>query len=158
MKKLAFLLAVVLCINMLGSVMVFAGGEWYPLSPKGWRFRIDPPNAGYDQQEYHVHVEYKGKEVGTESVTGKTSHGRTLKDVDNKIKKQIKDHKKYKDAKKKQKELEDAKKKIKAKKLNLWKPVDIIIAIGIIIFCTATWFFPGDDVFAWGNFLRALGI
>lgn len=34
---------------------------------------------------------------------------------------------------------------------------DVVIAIGIVIACTATFFFQGDDIAAWINLLRALG-
>lgn len=68
----------------------------------------------------------------------------------------VKAHKDYKNAQEKQKKLDKAAKEIKDKKVNMSKTTDIIIAIAIVVAATATFFFPGDDVAAWGLLLRAI--
>lgn len=61
--------------------------------------------------------------------------------------------------KRNKKKLNDAKKEIKKKKLKIdWKHIaDVVIAIGIVVVATGTFFFQGDDMAAWINFLRAIG-
>jgi anti-sigma28 factor (negative regulator of flagellin synthesis) len=125
----------------------------------GWKFRVDPPHTGSDTGKYHVHVNYGNKEVGSEAVDGSKSHGDNMNNVPNSVKKKVKNHPEYKKGQEKQKKLDAAKSQIKSRNLKIdwWHIADVIIAIGIVIAATATFFFPGDDVGAWINFLRAIG-
>lgn len=160
-KKLLILslsLVVLLGISLfsVSNMAEAAGSKTFTVEQGGkWKVRIDFPTSA--NPKYHVHVyDPKGNQVGVENLDGTPSHGQTLSKVPNKVKTKIKEHPEYKKYKKKQEKLNEAAKKIKAKKLNLWKTADIIIAIGIVVAATATFFFPGDDIAAWGNFLRAL--
>jgi len=161
MKKiLSIIMSTMMILLMItNSVFAASSGKWIDLG-QGWKFRVDPPHTGSDTGKYHVHVNYKNKEVGSEGVDGSKSHNDNMKNVPNSIKKQIKNHPEYKKAQQKQKKLEAAKKQIKAKKLKIdWAHIaDVIIAIGIVVATTATFFFPGDDVAAWINFFRAIGV
>ena len=80
--------------------------------------------------------------------------------VPNSVKRKIKNHPEYKKGQQKQKKLKDAAKKITVKRLHLdWKHIgDVMLAISIVIVCTGTVFFQGDDVAAWLNLFRALGV
>ncbi|WP_313891094.1 hypothetical protein [Psychrobacillus sp.] len=120
--------------------------------------RVDVPKASDDAQ-YHVHVTNKKLGIdAAEGVNGEPSHKKTLagSGVPKKIIDKVKEHKDFKNAEKKQKKLDDAAAEIKAKKLDLNKTEDIIIAIAVVVAATATFFFPGDDVLAWGALLRAV--
>lgn len=157
MKKiLSIILMLVFVFNL--SCMCFAAGEWQDLG-KGYKFRVDEPHTGPDTGKYHVHVNEGNVEIGSEGVDGSESHGDHMNNVPNSIKKKIKNHPEYQKGKKKQKNLDKAKKEIQDKNLKIdWLHIgDVLLAIGIVIVCTATFFFPGDDVGAWMNFLRAIG-
>lgn len=163
MKKLLILsLSFVLLIGGLfftdssNKAAAASGSKTFTVEQGGkWKVRIDFPTDA--NPKYHGHVyNPKGKQVGVENLDGSKSHGDSWADVPSKVKKKIKEHKEYKKYKEKQEKLDKAAKQIKSKKLNLKKTADIIIAIGIVVAATATWFFPGDDVAAWGNLLRAL--
>ncbi len=80
-----------------------------------------------------------------------------MNNVPSSIKDKVKNHPEYAKGKKKQQQLNDAKNQIKQKKLNMSKTADILIAIGIVVVATLTWFFPGDDLVAWTNLIRAIG-
>lgn len=144
-----------------------SSGQWQTLQPKSWRFRVDGPhNDGgrQDTQKVHVHVEYQGKEVAAEGVDGSVSHGYTMdkgqngQRVPKHVQDQIKNHPEYKKGKKKQENIDKAAKEIKSKNLTLdwWHVWDVVIAIGIVVLATGTFFFPGDDIAAWINFFRVL--
>ena len=79
--------------------------------------------------------------------------------IPNKIKKKIKEHDEYKKGQEEQKKLEEAEAKIKKQNLKIdWKHIgDVTLAIVIVIVCTGTFFFQGDDIVAWMNLLRAMG-
>lgn len=134
-------------------------GQWQDLGG-GWRFRVDPPHNDNANAKWHVHVENtKDGTKGSEGVDGSASHGDHMNKIPNKVKDKVKKHPEYEKGKKKQKELNKATKEIKDRGLKIdWRHVgDVIIAIGIVVVCTATFFFQGDDIAAWMNLLRALG-
>ncbi|WXR62877.1 hypothetical protein WG909_06615 [Peptostreptococcaceae bacterium AGR-M142] len=164
MNKICSKLLILTLIFMLSiPSLAFAAEDVFTID--NHKVRVDSPRSGCGgkNNQWHVHVYGKNKsmnksnEIGCENVIDQSdSHGKDLSDVPRKTREKIRNHKKYKDAKKKQQQLNKAMKKIKRKKLNLRKTTDIIIAAGIVAAATFTWFFPGDDVAAWGNFLRAL--
>jgi hypothetical protein len=133
-----------------------AGGLWHDLGG-GWKFRVDRPHTGPDTSKYHVHVNNGNDEVGSECVDGSASHGDNMNNVPKSIKEKIKSHPEYAKGQKKQADLEKAKAEIKDKRLDMDNTADVVIAIGIVIACTATAFFPADDIVAWANFLRVIG-
>lgn len=164
-KKITFMVLIVCCVLMSGvltrtqEVSAASSGQWIDLG-KNWRFRVDPPHTDNANANWHVHVENTKTGVkGSEAVNGKASHGDHMNKVDKKIKEKIKNHPEYKKGKKKQKDLDKAKSEIKSRNLKIdwWHIGDVILAIGIVIACTATFFFQGDDIGAWMNLLRALG-
>lgn len=166
LSRLFVLLMVVVMFSFSfsGSMMetVQASGQWIDLGG-GWKFRVDGPHTGTDTGKYHVHVEgRKGNKTvkGSEGVDGSKSHGDHMNDIPDSVKEKVKKHPKYKDGQKKQKDLDQAKKQIKSRNLKIdWQHVgDVIIAIGIVVACTATFFFQGDDIAAWMNLLRAIGV
>lgn len=149
----------ILVSSLVGTDMkVMAKSTWIDVGG-GWEFRVDGPHVD-GCTKYHVHARNKqeGKE-GSECVDGTSSHGDHLNDVPKKVRNKIRDNNEYQKAKKKQKKLNDAKKEIKKKKLKIdWKHIaDVVIAIGIVVVATGTFFFQGDDMAAWINFLRAIG-
>lgn len=154
------LLLICMVINTIGSSVTANAansGKWIDLG-QGWEFRVDPPHNDNANAKYHVHVRNKQKGIeGSEGVDGSASHGDHMNKVPNSVKKKIKDHEEYKKGKEKQKKLDKAVQEVKSKKLDLSKAADVVIAIGIVVACTATFFFPGDDVAAWANLLRTLG-
>lgn len=163
MKKsiLKFFIFTMIFMTMIPT-FIFAAEDTFTVD--GYKVRVDSPRSGSEtsNNEWHVHV-YNGEkmtktaEVGCENVKDQSkSHGKDLSKVPKKTRNKIRDHKKYKDAQKKQAKLDKAVKEIKQKKLNLRKTADILVAAGIVAAATATWFFPGDDAVAWGNFLRAI--
>jgi hypothetical protein len=121
---------------------------------QGWKARVDKPKAGAKEQKPHVHV-YKGKVEGIENVDGTKSHGKTLNEVGvpKSIQKKAKALKDYKKGQEDLKEMEKAKDKIEAKKLNLKKTADIIIAIGIFVAVVGLVIFATSSIAAWGAFL-----
>lgn len=134
-------------------------GKWVDLG-QGWRFRVDGPHASIKDGKWHVHVENtRTGTTGAEGVDGSESHGDHMNKIPNKIKKKIKDHDEYKKGQREQKKLDKAANEIKKQDLVIdWAHIgDVITAIGIVIVCTATFFFQGDDFAAWINLLRALG-
>lgn len=144
-----------------GIITPQASGQWQTLSPKEWRMRVDDPDSGAGK--VHVHVENtRTGQTAVENVDGTESHGQTMtsKGIPKSVQNQVKDNEKYKKGIEKQKKLDDAKAKIKSKNLKIdwWHVWDVIIAIGIVVAATATFFFPGDDVAAWINFFRAIGV
>lgn len=162
-KKLFTVILMICCIVTVGTltksqtVSAAKSGEWQDLG-KGWKFRVDPPHVDKSNANWHVHVT-NGKKSGSEAVNGEKSHDDHMDDIDKKVKEKIKNHPEYKKGQKKQKDLDKATSQIKKKGLKIdWKHVgDVIIAIGIVVACTATFFFQGDDIAAWINLLRALG-
>lgn len=156
-----------LCLIMTVLVSLFSNtnianaassGQWHDLGGN-WRFRVDGPHVDNCGQ-WHVHVENtKTGKKGSEGVNGDASHKDNMNNIPEKVKDKIKKHPEYGKAKKKQEDLDKAKKEIKSRNLRIdWMHIaDVIIAIGIVIACTATIFFPGDDIGAWMNLLRAMG-
>lgn len=157
MKKI-IAIVLIFCIVASTSSICLAVGQWQDLGG-GYKFRVDGPHTGTDTGKYHVHVNKGNNEIGSEGVDGSKSHGDNMNNVPNSVKKKIKEHPEYKRAQKKQEELEKAKKEIKEKNLKIdwWHIGDVILAIAIVVAATATFFFPGDDVGAWINLLRAIG-
>lgn len=136
-------------------------GQTYNLG-KGWTARVDKPH-GSSETKYHVHVKGKaGKKAveAKETVKGKSSHGKgnTMKEkgVPNDIQKKVKKLKDFQKGVEDQKKLDKAKKDIKAKKLNLNKKTDIIIAIGIVVAVMGFAFFAVSSIPVWAAFLLAL--
>lgn len=134
-----------------------SSGKWINID-KNWRYRVDGPHTGVDTAKYHVHVEGKigNKKIeSAEGVDGTVSHKKTMdkSGVPKWVQKKIKDSKKYKNGKKLQKDVKSAKAKIKAKKLNLKKAADIIIAIGIYVAIVGVCIFAINAVSAWGAVL-----
>lgn len=154
--SLVLFISAMLFTNSSNNASASAGSKTFYVEQGGkWKARIDIPTES--NPKYHTHVyDSKGKQVGVQNMDGSKSHGTTWKNVPKKVQEKIKDHPEYKKAKKKSDKLDKAAKQIKSKNLNLKKKADIILAIGIVIAATATFFFPGDDVAAWGNLLRAL--
>lgn len=75
------------------SQSIFAG-SWYDLG-NGWRMRMD--GCHYEGEKPHVHVyDEDGVEVASENLDGTSSHGSSLNDLPNSIKKRVKDHPTYK--------------------------------------------------------------
>lgn len=166
MKKRNFItfLLIICCFCAIGlnhsdKILAAPSGQWQDLGG-GWRFRVDPPHTENSNAKWHVHVENTKTGVkGSEGVDGTASHGDHMNNIPKKVKDKIKNHPEYKKGKDKQKKLNEATKQIKQKGLKIdWKHVgDVVLAIGIVIGCTATFFFQGDDIAAWMNLLRALG-
>lgn len=166
-RKIVFILLIVLTViytvpNVKITANAANAGKSIDIG-NGWKFRVDPPHTSGGNAKWHVHVKGKvnGKTVtGSEGVDGSASHGDHMNKIPNGVKKKIKNNPKYKEGQKKQKQLEKATNQIKAKKLKLdWKHIgDVTIAIGIVVACTATFFFQGDDIAAWLNLFRALGL
>lgn len=144
-------------LNMFSTVCL-AAGQWQDLG-NGYKFRVDGPHTGPDTGKYHVHVNKGNTEIGSEGVDGSASHGDHMNNVPNSVKEKVKNHPEYKKGQKKQEDLDKAKAEIEERDLQIdwWHIADVIIAIAIVIACTATIFFPGDDVGAWINFLRVIG-
>lgn len=162
-KKIICILLIcsVFIVNFNNSIIAYAqvSGQWQNLGA-GWRFRVDGPHNDYANAKWHVHVENTRTGVkGSEGVDGTASHKDNMNKIPKKIKDKIKKHPEYKRGKEKQKKLKKAVSEIKKKKLKIdWGHVgDVVVAIGIVIACTATVFFQGDDIAAWINLLRALG-
>lgn len=141
-----------------GMITTRGYGQTHNLG-KGWSVRVDKPKAGDGQQKPHVHVK-KGKIEAKENVDGTSSHGRgnTMNDkkVPKDIQKKVRDHKDYKKAKKDLDKMKTAKSKIKAKKLNLKKYKDIVIAIGIFVTVVDLVILATTSVWGWGAFLLAI--
>jgi hypothetical protein len=163
-KKTLIITLMICCLFTVGltqsqTVEAASSGVWQDLGG-GWRFRVDGPHNDKANANWHVHAENKklGKD-GSEAVNGKKSHNDHLNDVPNKVKKKIKNHPEYKKGQKKQKDLDKAVSKIKDKGLKIdWRHIGhVVIAIAIVVACTATFFFQGDDIAAWMNLLRTLG-
>jgi len=153
------LMLVVFVLTSLSSVCFAASsGQWQDLGG-GYKFRVDPPHTGTDTGKYHVHVNKGNQEIGSEGVDGSASHGDNMNNVPNSVKEKVKKHPEYEKGKKKQEKLNQAKSEIQSKGLQIdwWHVGDVILAIAIVVAATATFFFPGDDVGAWINFLRAIG-
>lgn len=129
-------------------------GQWHDLG-KGWKARVDKPHTGAGKP--HVHVE-KGKVKGVESVDGSKSHGKTLGSagVPKDIQKKARNLKDYKKGQSDLKKMKEAKSKIKAKKLNLKKTTDIIIAIAIFVSVVGLMIFSLGSIGAWGSLLLAI--
>ncbi|HDR5039239.1 TPA: hypothetical protein QCR75_005696 [Bacillus anthracis] len=163
MKKfVSKLLIFTMIFVMMIPTYVFAAENSFEVD--GYTVRVDSPRSGCGDKnnQWHVHV-YKGKkmtksaEVGCENVKDQSeSHGKDLSEVPRKTRDKIRKHKEYGKAQKEQAKLDKAMNQIKKEKLDLKKAADILIAAGIVAAATATWFFPGDDAVAWGNFLRVL--
>lgn len=97
MKKARSLVIFFFCFLFM-SQSVFAG-TWYDLGA-GWRMRIDGPH--YDGGKPHVHVyDDGGEEVASENLDGTSSHGSSLDDLPNSVKRRVKDHPGYKRKKEK---------------------------------------------------------
>ena len=165
MKKILSILLIVCCIVTVGmssnvsNVSAATSGSWNDLGG-GWRFRVDPPHTENSNGKWHVHVENTRTGVsGSEGVDGSASHGDHMNNIPNKVKEKVKNHPEYKKGKDKQKKLDKAVEEIKQKDLKIdWAHIgDVILAIGIVVGATATFFFQGDDVAAWMNLLRAVG-
>lgn len=165
MKKFMLKLFVFTMIFML-IFPSFTFAAENPFIVDNYKVRLDRPTSGSgdSNNQWHIHV-YEGKnakmipsnEVGCENVKDQSeSHGKDLSKVPKKTRDKIRNHETYKKGQKEQAKLDKAMGEIKDKDLDLSKAVDIIIAIGIVVAATATWFFPGDDIAAWGNFLRAI--
>lgn len=164
-KKILTMVLVVCCIFTLSlsarsqTVSAATSGQWQDLG-QNWRFRVDPPHTENSNANWHVHVENtRTGAKGSEAVNGEASHGDHMNNVDKKVKEKVKNHPEYQKGKKKQQDLDKAKSEIKKKNLKIdWKHIgDVVIAICIVVACTATFFFQGDDVAAWMNLLRAMG-
>jgi hypothetical protein len=107
-----------------------AASSWVDLG-SGYKARLDSPH-GTANPKYHVHVYKNGKQVGAENMDGTKSHGTTLGNVPNTIKKKLKSTTAYKNHKKKHDKLQDQ--KSKAKKinwLNPWDSITLIVAVAV---------------------------
>ena len=89
---------------------------------------------------------------------GTPSHGDSMNNVPESIRKKLQEHEEYKKGQKKQEKLEKAMKDIDTKRLRIDRvdTKDVVIAAAIVIACTATVFFPADDAAAWVNFFRVV--
>lgn len=129
--------------------------QWHDLGA-GWRARVDKPTSGKNQSKPHIHVEKENGSIrGVESVDGTKSHGKTLNEagVPKSVQKKAKALKDYKKGQEDLKNMEKAKDKIEAKKLNLKKTADIIIAIGIFVAVVGLVIFATASIASWGAFL-----
>lgn len=129
-------------------------GEWHDLG-KGWKARVDKPHTGAGKP--HVYVE-KGKVKGVESVDGSKYHGKTFRSagVPKDVQKKTRNLKDYKKGQSDLKKMQTAKSKIKAKKLNLKKTTDIIIAIAIFVSVVGLMIFSLGSIGAWDSLLLAI--
>lgn len=138
-----------------GSFTTFGYGQWHDLG-KGWKARVDKPTHG-GASKPHVHVE-KGDKKGVENVDGTKSHGKNLNSagVPNDIQKKARGLADYKKGQKDLANMRKAKQQITAKKLNLRKNADIVIAIGIFVSVVGLMIFASGAVAAWGAFLLVI--
>lgn len=126
-------------------------GQWHDLG-KGYKVRVDRPHGSNDTKP-HVHVKKGNKDV-TENVDGSNSHGTNMTrgGVPKDIQKKVKGLNDYKKAQKDLKSMNAARSKIKARKLNMKKTADIIIAIGIFIAVVGFAIFAASAIASWGAF------
>lgn len=92
----------IFCLCFLFISQPIFAGKWYDLG-SGWKMRIDGPH--YEGGKPHVHV-YDGDddEIAVENLDGTSSHGSSLDDLPNSVKKRVKEHPEYKRKKGKVKE------------------------------------------------------
>lgn len=154
-KKLFVMLMAFMCFFSL-CMPTYAASNWTDLGA-GYRARWDPPHTGSDTGRYHVHVYEGNQEIGAGRCGGGKSHGDELNKVPRKVKDKVKGDKNWKKGGEKNKDLDKAAKKINSEGL-LSKAGGIAIAIALVVGATATFFFPGDDVAAWANLLRAIAM
>ncbi|WP_242267294.1 hypothetical protein [Bacillus cereus group sp. BfR-BA-01518] len=128
MKKITVLL-LSFCVLFTGLLVnpsnSSAASTWVDLGG-GYKARLDGVH-GTANPKYHVHVQKNGKDIGAENMDGTKSHGMTLKNVPEKVKKKLKAHPEYKKHKKKHDNLESQKQK--AKKINWTNPVQVSMAL-----------------------------
>ena len=136
------------------EVTTFGYGQWHNLG-SGWRARVDRPTSS--DTKPHVHVE-NGKIKAVENVDGTNSHGSnmTKKGVPKSVQKKVKSLNDYKKAQKDLSNMKKAKSQIRAKKLNLKKAGDIVIAIGIFVAVVGLMIFASGSIGLWGPFLLAI--
>lgn len=128
-----------------------AASNWTDLG-QGYKVRWDNPHVG--DGRYHAHVYKKGAQIGSERCGGGASHKDQFRNVDKKIRDQVRSHKKYKQGAEKNRQLDKAAKEIRRRNLN--KAGKIGLAIALVVGATGTFFFPGDDIAAWSNLIRTI--
>ena len=144
-----------------GLISVFGFNESIDLG-KGWKMTVHRPH-GSNATKYHTHVKGKvnGKTVeAKEALDGSSTHGKGNTMSDKKVPKSIQDkvrnHKDFKKAKAEEADAKKAKKQMNAKKLDLSKTTDLIIAIGIFIAVVGVVLFVTTSFPAWAAVLLAL--
>lgn len=155
MKKIMKIIPICIMITCFliasSGVTSHAASNW-TVYDKKYKVRWDNPHTGNGR--YHVHVYKDGKEIGSERCGGGKSHKDELNNVDKKIKNKVRSDRKYKAGADKNAKLDKAASKIRQQ--GLTKAGKIGIAIGLVVAATGTFFFPGDDIAAWGNLIRAI--
>ncbi len=146
-----------------GMISVMGFNEWHDIG-KGWKMTVHRPH-GSNATKYHTHVKGKvnGKTVeAKEALDGSSTHGKgntmNEKKVPKKIQDEVRKHKDFKKAKAEEADAKKAKKQMNAKKLDMKKATDVVIAIGIFVAVVGIMLFVPTSIAAWAAVFMAISV